>query len=231
MKIIDYLKNQSDNLTKFEKIFFPLCIMSLIILSFVFNDSKIALINAICGITYTFFAGKGKVFCFYVGILGTFCYCYIAFKNGFFANFSLYLFYYFPMQLMGILRWKKNLQKGKNEIIKTSLKQKEKILYFLIALFLTFVLYFILLKTTSKSPFIDSTTTIFSILGLYLTVKRCIEQWYIWFLVNVLTFIMWLGAYLNGFNCLNTVIMWLIYVFFSVYFLVEWKKSLSNQRD
>ena len=143
MKIIEGIKSLTNNLSTFEKLFYVSSILFLIILSFVFNDSKIALFNALCGVSYTFFAGKGKVFCFYVGILGTLCYCYIAFKNGFYANFFLYLLYYFPMQLLGIFKWKKNIQKNKDEIIKTSLKRKHIVFNFVFCIFCRIIIYFI----------------------------------------------------------------------------------------
>ena len=49
-----------------------------------------------------------------------------------------------------------------------------------------------------KTPYIDSFTTIFSIFGQILTVKRCVEQWYVWFFVNLISLIMWIYAYING---------------------------------
>ena len=82
----------------FEKIFFPLEILLIIVISIILNDNKIALISAIAGISYTILAGKGKISCYIIGLCGTFCYCYIAFKNGFYGNLALYGLYFFPMQ-------------------------------------------------------------------------------------------------------------------------------------
>ena len=72
----------------------------------------------------------------------------------------------------------------------------------------------------------DSLITGFSILGQYLTVKRCIEQWYIWSIVNFISVIMWLIVCLNGANYMATLIMWVIYFILGIYFYFKWKKEL-----
>jgi nicotinamide mononucleotide transporter len=86
-----------------------------------------------------------------------------------------------------------------------------------------------LIKYHDKNPIFDSITTIFSIFGLLLTVKRCIEQWYVWIVVNGLSAIMWIQAYLNGSNCFATVIMWVTYFILAVYFLKNWEKDIQQQ--
>ena len=70
----------------------------------------------------------------------------------------------------------------------------------------------------------------FSILGLFLTVKRCIEQWYVWIIVNGLSAIMWIIAYTHGSNCFATVLMWLIYFILSFYFLYNWKIEINKKQ-
>ena len=77
------------------------------------------------------------------------------------------------------------------------------------------------------TPYIDGVTTIFSIFGMIFTVRRCIEQWYVWILVNGLSVVMWIEAYLKGSNCLATVIMWITYFLLAFYFLHNWKKETS----
>ena len=228
MKIIEFLSKEIKGFNLFEKIFFPLEILLIIIISILLNDNKIALYSAIAGISYTILAGKGKISCYFIGITGTFCYCYIAYKNGFYGNLLLYSLYFFPMQIIGIFKWAKNLKKETGEIIKTHLSSKERMVYISSLCVLSIIFAYILKFSGGKTPFIDSITTIFSIFGQILTVKRCIEQWYIWLIVNILTLSMWIIAYLNGSNCFATIIMWLTYVFLALYFLYKWKKELNS---
>ena len=226
MKFIDYIKSEIKFFNISERIFYSIVILSVIIISVLTKDSKIALISAICGITYTLFAGKGKVYCYYIGLTGTFLYCLIAYKNGFYGNMALYGLYFFPMQMIGIFKWKKHINKEKNEIYKTKLNNKQRSVYLIITVIVTCLIYELLKLFGGKIPVMDSFITGFSVLGQFLTVKRCIEQWYVWTFVNLVSVIMWLIAYIQGAHYLVTLIMWLIYLVLGIYFYFKWKKEL-----
>lgn len=225
MSILKSLKSEIKTFGKFEKLIFPLVIILILSISLYMKDNKIALLNAICGITYSILAGKGKFYCYYFGILSTFCYSYISFKNTIYGNVLLNMGYYLPMQIWGIFAWKKHLKEDKNEIIKTKLSVGKRFVYFFVTSLATIVCYFIIKSFGDKFPLTDSITTMFSVLGLFLTVKRCIEQWYVWIIVNGLSALMWFLAYLKGSNCFATVLMWSVYFILSFYFLHNWKKE------
>lgn len=229
MKTLEFIKKELTGWGKIERILFPSCIVLIFLISLYMKDSKIALISAICGISYTILAGKGKISCYFIGLCGTLCYSFISWKNGLFGNLCLYLLYYLPMQILGIFKWKQHLKKDIQEIQKTKLTTKERIIYSVITIISTAICYFILLKIGDKSPIFDSVTSVLSIAGLLLTVKRCIEQWYIWFIVNGLSTIMWIEAYINGSNCFATILMWAIYFLLGIYFLYTWRKELKQK--
>ena len=213
---------------KYERIIFPCVLLVILILSVTLKDNPVATVSAVFGISYTILAGKGKISCYFFGLAGTLCYSYLSYKNGLFGNLALYMCYYFPMQIYGIFKWRQHLKKDTAEIIKTKLSDKERILYLLGAIILTVIGGFILTQLHDKNPVLDAITSIFSILGMLFTVKRCIEQWHIWIIVNGISVIMWLQAYFSGSNCFATVLMWLVYFVAALYFLHTWKKELSQ---
>ena len=226
MNIMEFTKKELSGWGKIERIIFPLEILLIILISIYMKDNKVALVSAVCGISYTILAGKGKISCYLFGLAGTFCYSFISFKNALYGNLALYALYYFPMQVAGIFNWKKHLKADTQEIEKTKLSQKERIIYSLIAVLGSVILSFVLWKLNDQNPIIDAITSVFSIIGLILTVKRCIEQWYIWFVVNGLSMVMWIQAYLNGSNCFATILMWATYFVLSIYFLHAWNKEM-----
>ena len=226
MNILEFIKKELSGWGKVERIIFPLEILLIILLSIYMKDNKIALISAVCGISYTILAGKGKISCYLFGLAGTFCYSFISFKNALYGNLALYALYYFPMQVAGIFKWKEHLKADSQEIEKTKLAVKERVAYSVIAVLGSIILAFVLWKLNDQNPIIDAVTSVFSIIGLILTVKRCIEQWYIWFVVNGLSMIMWIQAYLNGSNCFATILMWGTYFVLSIYFLHTWNKEM-----
>lgn len=227
MNIREFIKKELSGWGQVERILFPLGILLIILISIYMKDNKVALVSAICGISYSILAGKGKISCYFFGLCGTLCYSFISFKNYLFGNLALYLMYYFPMQIFGIFKWKQHLKKDTQEIIKTKLSSKERWVYLFISVVFSLVIYFVLLKLNDQNPLIDSVTSVCSVIGLILTVKRCIEQWYVWFLVNGLSTVMWIEAYINGSNCFATILMWVTYFVLSIYFLYTWKKELS----
>ena len=103
---------KANSLTKIERVSLILVYVFLLTNAFLLKDSPIALISAICGITYTFFAGKGYPFCYLFGITGSAFYCFLSFKSALWGNLLLYAGYYLPMQVLGFFQWNKNLKKG-----------------------------------------------------------------------------------------------------------------------
>lgn len=212
---------------KLEKIVFVFLLLFIILNAFRCHDSVQALISAVCGITYTVFAGKGYPVCYLFGVTGSSFYAYISAQNALWGNVFLYLGYYVPMQILGFWQWRKNLKQDKNEIVKTSLKLKEFFIIILCSVVLVIILAAFLGTTADKHPILDSMTTIFSISGMYLTVRRCIEQWLFWMIVNALSLLMWLNIALQGGRVYSTVIMWAVYLFLAFYFYLQWRREIK----
>lgn len=229
MKIVEFVNKELIGWKKREIIFLYLVLFFILISSHLVKDTPIAVMSAICGIMYTIIAGKGKISCYFFGLCGTLCYSYISLKNHLFGNLCLYMLFYLPMQVTGIFKWKQHLKKDSQEIEKTELSKRDGVVYLVLSALLTFVAYVILYKIHDQSPIIDSITTVFSVIGMILTVKRCIEQWYVWFVVNGLSVVMWIKAYALGSNCFATILMWAIYFVLSIYFLYTWKKELNGR--
>lgn len=195
--------------------------------AFVLKDSPAALISAFFGITYTFLAGKGSPICYLFGVTGSGFYSWLAFHNALWGNLALYAGYYVPMQIIGFFKWNSHLKEGKNEIVKISLKKKERIILSIITLLATAGVIFVLILLEDKNPIVDGITTVFSITGMYLTVRRAIEQWVVWMIVNGLSAIMWAAIAINGEKVYSTVIMWSVYFVLAIYFYFCWKKEIG----
>ncbi len=231
MKFITFLKSQFEGWSKAEIIGFPLVLVLIFICSICLKDSPVALLSAICGIAYTFLAGKGRVICYYIGLVGSFCYVYLSYKHSLFGNACLYMFYYIPMQVLGIFSWQKNLKKDSAEIIKSFLSLKARTITYLVAALVCVIFAYILKIFKDVNPILDSITTILSIFGMYFTVTRKVEQWHMWIVVNVLSFILWLDLFLQGRNVFATMTMWGVYSFLSFYFMFKWYKELKEQNN
>lgn len=228
MKIVEFVNKELIGWKKREIIFLYLVLFFILISSHLVKDTPIAVMSAICGIMYTIIAGKGKISCYFFGLAGSWCYVWLSLSNALWGNMLLYLCYYIPMQILGIFRWKKHLHNDTNEIIRIRLNTKQRIILLLIGLvgsiFTSGILYF----CHDKSPVADGITTFLSILGMYLTVRRAIEQWIVWFIVNGISVLMWLNLFMHGAKTLSTVIMWGVYFVLAIYFYFDWRKSFKT---
>ena len=228
MKITEFVKKE---LSGWQTIEITLLIIALIIITFNFaylQDNIIAVISATCGILYTIIAGKGKISCYMFGICGSFCYGFLAFKNALYGNLILYICYYIPAQIMGFFSWKKHLNNSSFEVIKTKLNTIQRTCLTCFSLIGIFITYLILRYFNSSNPILDSITTFLSIVGMFLTVKRLLEQWFVWIIVNSLSFIMWLKLVINGEKAYSTLVMWGIYTILAIYFYNTWHKELRQ---
>ena len=133
------------------------------------------------------------------------------------------------MEIVGIFAWRKHFKKDKQEIKKTFLSNKERWVLFVLLIIFSLITYFVFNYFKDGSPLFDAITTVLSVAGMYLTVKRCIEQWLLWTIVNTLSAAMWLQLFLAGSETFATVLMWVIYLFLGLYFYWGWKKELNLQ--
>lgn len=228
MKLIEVVKKEFEGCKKLELAGLLIVILFIFYNAIFLKDNIFAVCNAIFGILYTFMAGKGRISCYFFGLLGSGCYIFLSYKNMLWGQTLLYLCYYVPMQITGIFRWKKHLKKDSSEIIKTKLNKKEQLKFLLLAIFGSFITIIVLYLLNDKCPIIDGITTFLSILGMYFTVRRYIEQWFCWMFVNGLSVLMWLKIILSGTKAYSTLVMWLVYFVLAFYFYLTWKKECDR---
>ena len=228
MKFTEVVKKDASGWKIYEIIGMFIVFTVILYNALVLKDSLIAVISAVCGILYTIIAGKGRIYCYFFGLMGSGCYIWLSVMSALWGNALLYLAYYIPMQVHGIFSWSKNLKFESVEIVKTELPSKDRLKYLTLGILGSILTIIILSYFNDKSPIIDGITTFLSILGMYFTVKRYIEQWIIWMVVNGLSFIMWLHLVMTGTKAYSTLVMWAVYFVLAFYFYFQWKKEIKS---
>lgn len=84
---------------------------------------------------------------------------------------------------------------------------------------------FVLKQMNGTLPFVDSMSTVFSVFAQILCIKRCMEQWVLWIIVDVVTVIMWVYALINKTGDMATVLMWSIYLINAIFMFTKWLKD------
>ena len=229
MDLKDFVRKEISGWKRYEilAIIFVFCLILYNTINL--HDSIIAFLSASFGILYTIFAGKGKISCYFFGLAGSVFYVSLSLLNHFWGNAVLYTAYYIPMQINGIFLWQKHLDKSSLIVQKTKLTFDKRIKFTVLGFLGCTVTCTLLYFLKDANPLIDGITTFLSIIGMYFTVKRCIEQWIIWVTVNGLSFLMWLDLVMHGAKVYSTLVMWGFYFILAIYFYFEWRKDIKNK--
>lgn len=215
-------------------------------------NTSIAAIAAILGVFCVVLGAKGSLANWLFGIVEAFLHIYICFCTHIYGDMIQRLVYNLPMQFIGWSKWKKRERDDGSQTIHTrymTWQQRVTTLTVVAAgtFFLgEFLIYFgpwmieflqgILpdmqfktLKMDYDTPmqlWLDSFTTVMSIITMYVSVKAFVEQWYMWIIINVAYISMWLMS--DSDFSFMTVAKYSVYLINSFYGIYMWNKLSKN---
>ncbi|MGI9543851.1 MAG: nicotinamide riboside transporter PnuC [Cyclobacteriaceae bacterium] len=141
-----------------------------------------------------------------------------------YADFILHIFF-LALNIYGWYYWIKGHSKGEEEVPVTTTAFSQLVPILLLSAVGIALSGFVLDKYTDASlPYWDSTTSILSIAGMWLTAKKKIENWYFWLVVDVLA----TGIYYYK-GIYFYFILYLIYIGLAVVGYRSWKKTMQTQ--
>lgn len=212
-----------------------MCIFTLtIIISGIISHDKILdIISGVFGVINIVLCAKGKYSNYYFGIVYVVSYSYIAFSQKLYASGFLFACYFLPMQFLGLYWWKKH-QSHKNGIrcIKiNSMRKNEFIWWVLLIVIFVLIVSKILNRMNDPFPLFDAGTSILSIVGMYWMTRRLYIQWYIWFISNCFTIIIWSYVFIHMHNGhISQLIMNIAFILNNFYGLYNWKRAKKRQK-
>jgi nicotinamide mononucleotide transporter len=131
-----------------------------------------------------FLANRNNVNTWWTGTIGTILFAILFYKVKLYADVILQIFFILT-NLWGWWAWLFGGDK-KRELPISRVRASQLVLFGTIAVILTIGHGFLLYKLTDASfPFVDSIILIFSILAQFLLMKRKLESWYFWILVDM----------------------------------------------
>jgi len=186
-------------------------------------DNYIELLATISGLLYIYFSVKQNILLWLFGIITSALYIYVYFYAKFYADMSLQ-FYYLVISFYGWYFW--IFGKTKNsQTLNISRTDKKTALILLALTILFFGIYvFILRYTDTDVVYWDSFTTAAGITATWMLVKKKIEQWIIWVIVNFVSIILYIHKELY-----ITAILFVVYTILAVVGYYQWRKDLNAQ--
>ena len=176
-------------------------------------------VAAISGILCVVLCAKGKKSQYIWGLANVIGYVIIALVNKYYGEVMLNALYYLPSQFIGYYLWNKHTNKTTKNVEAKKLNLIQTI-GFLILCGLTIVGYkFILDLLGGNQTFLDSMSTVISVIANTMMLLRYREQWVLWIIIDIITVIMWVLA-----KDAIMVTMWSVYLINAFYGYIKWSK-------
>ena len=211
--------------TIFEKSWLIISVLLLTIASIMWESPWYGYVASISGMICVVLAAKGKISNYLFGIVNCVFYAYVAYGWQLYGEVMLNMIYFLPMQFVGLYLWNKKENKSADGIKVKFLSNKNR----LIGLFGSIVCiigYKIFLeKIGGNLTWVDSTSTVLSVIAMILMAKLYMEQWVLWIVVDIVSVIMWfIVIFDQGSNDIGVLIMWIAFLINAGYGFFNWIK-------
>tara|TARA_B100000927_G_C16454790_1_gene465386 strand:- start:458 stop:1051 length:594 start_codon:yes stop_codon:yes gene_type:complete len=192
--------------------------ISLFLNSIDFNWSWIETFAVAFSISYVVLAAKGNIWCWFFAILSVSIYIFLCYEAKLFAETILQIFYLI-MAFIGYFTWNNSNEKFTAKQLSIS----NHILIILSGAIITFLIGFYLATyTEAKMPIIDSFTTCFSIIATFLVIRKILENWVYWIIIDLVSIYIYFSRDLH-----LTSLLFLVYTVIAIIGYFNWKKKLQ----
>lgn len=189
-------------------------------------------IAGITGVACVVLVAKGNILNYFFGVINVSLYALVAFKAQLYGDAALNALYYLPMQFIGWYSWIGKRQEETSVTVDARrLSAMQRVRLLVLSLATVAITAYVLHLFKDPQPLKDAATTVLSVIAMFLMVRRFMEQWVLWVVVNVISVVMWVYALTSGeSHSALMVIMWLFYLANSINGWVTWNR-LSKSRQ
>ena len=168
---------------------------------------------------------KQNIWTWPIGIAYTLASLYIFFTAKLYADFALHVFFLF-MSFYGWYYWLQGNGRFDSEL-PVSRESKKVLAYSIIICVLAIILASNLftIYTDAELPYWDNTTSILSVLAIWLQSRKKIESWVFWLIIDILS----VGIYFYKDLYLYS-LLYSIYVAMAFFGYATWLKSYRNEQ-
>lgn len=183
----------------------------------------IEIIGAVIGLAYLYLEYRANKWLWPVGVLMPIVYVWIFYQSKFYADMGINVYYFFA-SIYGWTRWNKNSSGGEDELPITHTPKRYIMPLTMVTAVLFATISFVLIRfTDSPVAYGDSLTTAISIVAMWMLAHKYVEQWGLWFIVNIVScgLYVWKGLY-------PTAILFAIYSVISVFGYFKWIRMMKE---
>ena len=177
---------------------------------------------AVCSsIIYVILAARKLIYCWLFAFISSALYVYICFAANLYLESVLQLFYV-VMAVVGFLLWNKS---DSGEIIKWPAK------YHVINLSLSTLTalllgYLFSVYTDQANPYVDASTTVFSLVATFMVTKKVLENWIYWIIIDAVSVYLYFSRDLH-----LTAVLFVIFTLLAIGGFVSWNKTMKTAQQ
>ncbi len=190
------------------------------------KETVLSLVCGTLGICSVILCSQGNILTFAFGFAQIITYSYICYLEQLYGTLAINA-YYFITQIYGVYIWRKRLKDSNKDIVESvptrHLSGRAIAIIAVSVAAGAFLAGLFLAKFTDDSqPYLDACTTAPALVAQVLMILAYREQWYIWFLIDVLYVVLWARA--GDYCLLAQHVFWCVNC---VYGYIHWTKKLQ----
>lgn len=184
--------------------------------------NRLDTLGTVLGFAYLILEFRASVWMWVVGCIMPAIYIVVLYQAGIYADCGMEV-YYFLAGIYGLVHWLRGRAKhGKDiPITRTPLPVWLRLAVSATAAYIVLALLLVNM-TDSNVPYIDALTTALSIIGLWMLSRKYIEQWWIWFVVDMLSSALYIYKGVYGRS-----VLYGVYTLMAVYGYFVWRRRME----
>lgn len=179
-------------------------------------------IAAVFGLLAVYWNAKQNIYCWPAGLIQVILYVFVFYNSFLYSDFILHIIY-IGLQIGGWYHWLNggNPNDSDSTLKVTTYSTSNFILWLLLGTIITAAWgTFMQLQTQADFPYGDAFTTAFSLIAYWFMIKKKLETWYLWIVVDIVAIPIYLykGLYI-------TATLYTVFLTICVMGLLDWRKD------
>ncbi len=192
----------------------------------------IEILGTIVGVIYLWLEYKASIYLWIASIVMPAIYLFVYYDAGLYADFGINI-YYLLIAIYGWAAWRYGFKLlGRNDITQNQelpiTRTPRKIWLRIIGIYIVLqlaIVWTLIRFTDSTVPWSDAFTTALSVIGMWMLARKYIEQWWIWFVVDVVSVALYIYKDLHF-----TAALYALYAVIAIFGYRKWRELMTRRR-